>query len=106
MAKSLPHIPMDVESDALPPLPLPAPILAVLAPWLSVLVAWCSALVYVEYIRRHRDHPLVQLKARYEVTTAVERCAAYYHASGPGAPPRFGVRLLLYAELVRRRPQG
>ncbi len=76
-----------------------------LRPWVNLyfapLLTWFSDYVYDQLLRRHADPLLVALQRRFNFRPLEEACAAFHHASGPGAPPTHLVPRLVRAFLVK-----
>jgi len=76
-------------------------VLAVVNAHLAPLLDWFSDRLYVEFLKHAADHLLVQLHTRLDCRPLEQACAAFHHASGPGAPPTHSVARLVRALLVK-----
>ncbi len=75
--------------------------------FLGPILAWVEGRILRQVLQVTRDHPLVQIGARYDPTLVVAACAAYHHAPGtPGKPPDFTIEQLVRAEIVRTWAEG
>lgn len=72
---------------------------AILAPLWARLLTWFSDQVYQRLLKA--DDWLVELKAHLDFRQLEEVCAAYHHASGPGAPPLHPAPRLVRALVVK-----
>jgi len=98
----MPILPQAVLADeplAFPP--APAYLQPLLLAWLGPLLTWLTQHLYHLIVARCPTHPLVRLAAAYDPAAVVTACAAYRHASGPGAPPTYTIAHLVRAEMVR-----
>jgi hypothetical protein len=80
---------------------LPDFVLQVVTTHLTPLLDWFSDRLYAEFLKRTPDHVLVQLHARLNLRPIEQACAAFHHASGPGAPVTHPVARLVRALLVK-----
>ena len=87
--------------EPLPFPPAPAYLQPLLLGWLGPLLTWLTQHLYHLVVRRCPTHPLVRLAAAYDPAAVVAACTAYYHTTGPGAPPTYTVAQLVRAEMVR-----
>src|SRR3989337_296456 len=80
---------------------LPRFVILVIIAHLDAVLLWFSDLIYAELLKHADDHLLVKLHAHLDVTPLEQACAAFQHASGPGAPVTHPVARLVRAFLVK-----
>jgi hypothetical protein len=80
---------------------LPDFVLQVVTMHLTPLLDWFSDRLYTEFLKRTPDHLLIQLRTRLDLRPIEQACAAFHHASGPGAPVTHPVARLVRALLVK-----
>ncbi len=79
---------------------LPEFVLAAVQPYLQALLLWLSNQVYDRLVAQDHRQLLVKLHNRLDLTPMETACAAYHHASGPGAMPTHATPYLVRALLV------
>lgn len=70
-------------------------------PYLQPLLYWLSEQIYTQLFQRDLNHLLGRLKRHLDFKPLEAACAAFHHASGPGAPPTHPVPQLVRALLVK-----
>lgn len=80
---------------------LPRFVMLVIIAHLDAVLLWFSDLIYAELLKHADDHLLVKLHAHLDVTPLEQACAAFHHASGPGAPITHPAARLVRALLVK-----
>jgi hypothetical protein len=80
---------------------LPPLVQMLLGLYLQPILDWLSAGLYDRLLAADSQHPLCLIAQHYDLGPLIERCAAYYHTSGPGSTPTYTVAQLLRAEIVR-----
>lgn len=80
---------------------LPDFVLSLIKPYLEPLLFWLSDHIYTQLFKRETDHLLLQLQQHLDFQPLEQACAAFHHASGPGAPPTHPTPQLVRALLVK-----
>jgi len=80
---------------------LPDFIQSLVKPYLQPLLYWLSEQIYTQLFKREINHLLLRLKGQLDFQSLEQACAAFHHASGPGAPPTHSVPQLVRALLVK-----
>jgi len=80
---------------------LPPFIFSLLLPYLEHCLRVISETLYLQLIRRHPNHLLVQLSQHLDLTPLENACANFHHTSGPGSPPLHPVSRLIRALLIK-----
>lgn len=76
---------------------LPDFVLSVVRAYLAPLFQWFSDQSYAELLKRAEDHFLIELQATLNFVPLETGCAAFHHATGPGAVPTHSVSRLVRA---------
>jgi hypothetical protein len=80
---------------------IPDFVLSLVTVHLTALLYWFSDRIYADLIPRDSDHLLVKLRDHLDLAPLEKACAAFHHASGPGARPTHPVPQLVRAFLVK-----
>jgi len=80
---------------------IPDFVLSLVTTYLTSLLYWFSDQIYADLIKRDPDHLLVKLHDHVDLAPLEKACAAFHHASGPGAWPTHPVPQLVRAFLVK-----
>ena len=75
--------------------------LAVVQTYFAQLLVWLSDQTYLTLLKRDPDHLLIKLADHLNFAPLETACAAYHHATGPGATPTHPVPRLVRALLVK-----
>jgi IS5 family transposase len=80
---------------------LPDFVLALVRPYLQPLLLWLSDHIYTRLLQHETEHLLIRLHHHLDFRPLEQACAAFHHASGPGAPPTHPTPQLARALLVK-----
>ena len=80
---------------------LPPFIFSLLLPYLEHCLRVISEALYLQLIRRHPNHLLVQLYQHLDLAPLENACANFHHTSGPGSPPIHPVPRLIRVLLLK-----
>lgn len=75
-------------------------VMSLVTAYLTPLLVWFSDRVYADLLKRDPDHLLVRVRQHLNFAPLDIACAAFHHASGPGATPTHPVARLVRALLV------